>query len=250
MAFAAASWNNPAMNLLLLEDGDRRDDGGWCVDGRRAAHIRRVLGAEPGSRLRAGLLNGPVGSARVRAFDAEGVSLDFEPGGNAPDPLPLRLILALPRPAMLRRTLIDATTLGIKDIVLLHSHRVEKSFWQSPELGADKLREKLLLGLEQAGDTLMPRVHLQRYFRSFVEDELPCFARDSRRLLAHPGNGVGLPCDLAEPVTLALGPEGGWIEHEVAWFREQGFSGISLGERILKVDTALPALVGRIMRLI
>lgn len=238
------------MNLLLLEDGDRRDDGGWRVDGRRAAHIRRVLGAEPGSSLRAGVLNGPMGAARVRAVEAESVILDFEAERAAPEPLPLRLILALPRPAMLRRTLIDATSLGIKDLVLLHSHRVEKSFWQSPELSAARLRERLLLGLEQAGDTQLPRVHLQQWFRPFVEDELPCFARDSRRLLAHPGNGVDLPCDLAEPVTLALGPEGGWIEHEVAWFREQGFSGISLGERILKVDTALPALVGRVMRLI
>lgn len=238
------------MNLLLLEDTDRRDDGTWRVTGRRAEHIRRVLGLNACDALRAGLLNGPRGTARVRALDTEGAVLDFEAEHAAPEPLPLRLILALPRPAMLRRTLIDATSLGIKDLVLVHSHRVEKSFWQSPELGADRIREKLLLGLEQAGDTLLPRVHLQRYFRPFVEDELPCFARDSRCLLAHPGDDAAMPCDLTEPVTLAIGPEGGWIDYEVDWFREQGFACVGLGERILKVDTALPALVGRIMRLV
>ena len=238
------------MNLLLLEDTDRRDDGTWRVTGRRAEHIRRVLGLDAGDALRAGLLNGARGTARVRDLDAEGAVLDFEAERAAPEPLPLRLILALPRPAMLRRTLIDATSLGIKDLVLVHSHRVEKSFWQSPELEADKIREKLLLGLEQAGDTLLPRVHLQRWFRPFVEDELPCFARDSRCLLAHPGDDAAMPCDLTEAVTLAIGPEGGWIDHEVDWFREQGFACVGLGERILKVDTALPTLVGRIMRLV
>ncbi len=238
------------MNLLLLEDRDRRDDGRWRVDGRQAQHIRRVLGAKPGSSLRAGMLNGPIGTARVHALEAEGVILDFEAERDAPDPLPLRLILALPRPAMLRRTLIDAASLGIKDLVLVHSHRVEKSFWQSPELGAEKLREKLLLGLEQAGDTQLPRVHLQQWFRPFVEDELPCFTRDSRCLLAHPGDDTPMPCDLTDPVTLAIGPEGGWIDYELDWFREQGFACVGLGERILKVDTALPALVGHLMRLV
>jgi RsmE family RNA methyltransferase len=238
------------MNLLLLDDSDRRDDGTWRVTGRRAEHIRKVLRLEPGDRLRAGLLNGPRGRARVLALYEDAADLAFEAEREAPPALPLCLIVALPRPPMLRRLLVDITTLGIKDLVLVHSHRVEKSFWQSPELGADKIRDKLITGLEQAGDTRLPRVHLQPYFRPFVEDELPCFARDSRCLLAHPGDDAAMPCDLTEPVTLAVGPEGGWIDYEVDWFRDQGFACVGLGERILKVDTAVPTLVGRIMRLV
>src|SRR5690554_7099628 len=56
------------------------------------------------------------------------------------------LILALPRPKMLKRILIDATSLGVKRIILLNSWKVEKSYWQTPELHAKLLQEKLLLG--------------------------------------------------------------------------------------------------------
>lgn len=237
------------MNLLLLEDSDRLENGEYRIDGRRAAHIRKVLKMAPGDRLRAGALSGGRGRAEILADDGEALTLAFMETDLAPAPLPLRLILALPRPPMLRRLLVDATTLGIKDIVLLNSHRVEKSFWQTPELESTKIREKLLLGLEQAGDTVLPRVHLQQYFRPFVEDELPCFARDSRCLLAHPGDYTMAPADLDEPVTLAIGPEGGWIDYEVDWFVEQGFECVGFGERILRVETAVPALIGRIMKL-
>lgn len=238
------------MNLLLLEESDRLNNGDYRIDGRRAVHIRKVLKMAPGDSLRAGRLNGGRGRAEIRDDDGEGLALAFTEAEPAPEPLPLRLILALPRPPMLRRLLVDATTLGIKDIVLLNSHRVEKSFWQTPELDSAKIREKLLLGLEQAGDTVLPRVHLQTHFRPFIEDELPCFARESRGLLAHPGDYPMAPTDLDEPVTLAIGPEGGWIDYEVDWFVEQGFQCVGFGARILRVETAVPALIGRIARLV
>lgn len=238
------------MNLLLLHDHDRLSGNDYRIDDRRAVHIRKVLKLEPGATLRAGLLNGGRGRAQLLDDDGQSLTLQFRESEPAPRPLPLRLVLALPRPPMLRRLLVEITSLGIKDIVLLNSYRVEKSFWQTPELASEKIREKLLLGLEQAGDTLMPRVHLQTHFRPFVEDELPCFARDSRCLLAHPGDYPMAPADLNEPVTLAVGPEGGWIDYELDWFQEQGFECVSFGERILRVETAVTALVGRIARLV
>ena len=41
---------------------------------------------------------------------------------------------------------------------------------------------------------------------------------------------------------MAVGPEGGWVDYEVQKFREQGFVCCTIGERILKVDTAIIAL--------
>ena len=72
----------------------------------------------------------------------------------------LALLLALPRPKMLKRVLQSVTSLGVKQLYLLNSYRVEKSYWGSPLLQADKLQEQLLLGLEQACDTILPQVHL------------------------------------------------------------------------------------------
>jgi RsmE family RNA methyltransferase len=150
---------------------------------------------------------------------------------------------------MLKRILIDATSLGIKRIVLINSWKVDKSYWQTPNLKAGLLREKMLLGLEQARDTSLPELILAPRFKPFVEDELDRWAGPGRRLLAHPGDFPAMPCDLSEPVTLAIGPEGGWTDYEVEMLQRQGFACHSFGTRILRVETALPALVGRLMRL-
>jgi 16S rRNA (uracil1498-N3)-methyltransferase len=238
-----------AMNLLLLHPKDQLPSGHWNVSGRRAAHVREILGLTPGATLRAGLLNGDLGLATLEQDSEDGITLSFRATGQPPAPLPLTLILALPRPKMLKRILIDASSLGIKHIVLLNSWKVEKSYWHTPELHADLLREKLLLGLEQAGDTRLPTLQLAPRFKPFVEDELPALINGSRAILAHPGQGPEMPTSLNEPVSLAIGPEGGWTDYEVNKLIDCGFQSHRFGQRILRVETALPALVGRLMQL-
>lgn len=237
------------MNLLLLLPDDQLDSGLWHITGRRALHVRKVLGLTRGATLRAGLLNGPLGEALLVDDNGEQITLSFTAQRPAPAALPLTLILALPRPKMLKRILIDATSLGVKRIILLNSWKVEKSYWQTPELHAELLQEKLLLGLEQAGDTLLPSLELQPRFKPFVEDQLPQVLAGSRALLAHPGDHPDMPMALSEAVTLAIGPEGGWTEYEAELLRNSGFQCHRFGQRILRVETALPALIGRLMQL-
>ena len=237
------------MNLLLLHPEDRLDNGEFHVNDRRADHVRRVLKREAGEEVRAGLLDGPLGRARILEDAHGGLRLAFRAERKAPPPLPLTLVLALPRPAMLHRALQDAASLGIKRIVLVHSARVEKSYWDSRKAGTSAMRNSLILGLEQAVDTRLPEVLCRRRLRPFVEEELPVLAGDSLRILAHPGDHPPMPADLEQPVTLALGPEGGWRNHELEMLREAGFECHHFGQRILRVETALPALVGRLMRL-
>lgn len=237
------------MNLLLLLPDDQLDSDLWHISGRRAVHVRKVLGLTSGSTLRAGLLNGPLGEARLLEDNGEQITLSFSAKGPAPSALPLTLILALPRPKMLKRILIDAASLGVKRIILLNSWKVEKSYWQTPELHAGLLQEKLLLGLEQAGDTLLPSLELKPRFKPFVEDELPEILAGSMALLAHPGDYPDMPAGLNQPVTLAIGPEGGWTEYEAELLRHSGFHCHRFGQRILRVETALPALIGRLMQL-
>ncbi len=237
------------MNLLLLHPEDRLDDGRWSIADRRARHIREVLCLTPGAGLRAGLLNDGIGEAVLINDDGQHMTLSFRPTLAPPPPLPLTLILALPRPKMLKRILIDASSLGIKRIVLLNSWKVEKSYWHTPELHAGLLREKLILGLEQSGDTLLPELLLRDRFKPFVEDELPALIAGSRALLAHPGDYPDMPVALIEPVTLAIGPEGGWTDYEAGLLTNGGFQCHRFGQRILRVETALPALIGRLMQL-
>lgn len=237
------------MNLILLENTDFITDSTVSLTGRRQQHIHAVHRAEAGATLRVGLLNGQMGAGLVTRIENDVVELQVELTEPPPPPLPVTLLLALPRPKMLKRVLQSVTSLGVKKIYLINSYRVEKSFWGSPLLQPEKLREHLLLGLEQARDTMMPEVHLRQRFKPFVEDELPEICQGSSALVAHPlGEQTGL-LQSGQPTTLAIGPEGGFIPYEIEKLVACGFSAFSLGERILRVETAVPVLLSRLLPL-
>lgn len=237
------------MNLILLYVSDFLTPHRVRIDDRRFQHMRSVHQAQIGERFRVGVLNGMIGEGEVVTLSEGYVELQVQLNQAPPKPLPLQLIMALPRPKMLKRTLETAATLGVKDLWLINSYRVDKSYWSTPILRAEKTREHLLLGLEQAGDTRLPRVHLRKRFKPFVEDELPAIARDTRALVAHPYEAAACPAPSADPTTLAIGPEGGFIAYEVEKLREAGLSPIHLGPRILRVETAVPVLLSRLFPL-
>lgn len=234
------------MNLVLLLDGDLVGPGQARLTGRRFAHVRDVHRAEAGKALKVGLLGGLRGRGRVTAMGEEHLDLAFELDEASPAKLPLTLLVALPRPKVLNRVVASATSLGVARIVLLNAWRVEKSYWRSPRLEPESLRAQMLLGLEQAGDTVLPELRLARLFLPFVEQELPALAAGSRRLVAHPGAEVECPRGAEGTITLALGPEGGWIDAEVASLEQAGFEPVSLGPRVLRTETAVAALAGRL----
>jgi RsmE family RNA methyltransferase len=234
------------MNLLLLEAGDFVGPDRIRFVGRRLRHVREVHRAAVGDELRVGLLGGAMGRGKVLRLDAEALDMAVEMDEEPPVKLPLSLILALPRPKVLNRVLASAASLGVARIALVNAWRVEKAYWKSPRLEAANLREQLVLGLEQARDTVLPELRLARLFRSFVEDELDAWGGPGLRLLAHPGAADPCPRGLEGPCVLAIGPEGGWIGPELESFGRAGFRGVDLGPRILRVETALATLVGRL----
>ncbi|WP_178101944.1 16S rRNA (uracil(1498)-N(3))-methyltransferase, partial [Pseudomonas yangonensis] len=87
---------------------------------------------------------------QLLSLDAEHAELQVSLDQPPPAKLPLTLILALPRPKMLKRVLQTVSAMGVPRLVLVNSYRVEKSFWQTPFLDPEALREQLILGLEQA----------------------------------------------------------------------------------------------------
>ena len=234
------------MNLILLQSSDFVAPDRVILQGRRHQHIQQVHRANSGDLLRVGLEGGDIGQGVVTAIDADKVELQVELQRPAPSALPLTLILALPRPKMLKRVIQHVTALGVKRLYLVNAYRVEKSYWQTPWLAAEKLREQCLLGLEQAVDTQMPQVELRKRFKPFVEDELPEIAAGTQKLVAHPVTQRPCPVDTPQATTLAVGPEGGFIPYEVEKLQEVGFSAVHLGPRILRVETVLPVLLGRL----
>lgn len=235
------------MNLVLVSDSDFIDKAIISIrDTRRLQHITAIQQIAVGDFLKLGLLNGNIGKGEVIYRADNEIRLRVLLNQPPPAPLPATLILALPRPKMLKRTLQTLATLGVKKIYLINSYRVEKSYWQTPLLSAAAINEHLLLGLEQGCDTLMPEVHLVKRFKPFVEDELKTIVGDTRALVAHPYTETPCPAQIDYPITLAIGPEGGFIPYEINVLQTCGFSAVNLGERIMRVETVVPYLLGRL----
>jgi 16S rRNA (uracil1498-N3)-methyltransferase len=234
------------MNLILLFPDDFISATLVRLTGRRLRHVTEVHRAELGATLTVGVANGRVGKGAVTRLDAEALELDVLLIGDPPPPLPLTLILALPRPKVLNRVVAAASSMGVKRLFLINAWRVEKSYWSTPRLSEANLRHQALLGLEQARDTVLPELQTRRFFRRFVEDELPELMRGTLPLVAHPGAADECPRAVGGPVTLVLGPEGGFIAEEVASLERIGFQAVHLGERILRVETAVSAILGRL----
>lgn len=234
------------MNLLLLEEQDFTGPQRVRLSGRRLQHMQQIHQAAIGDTLRVGQIGGLMGEGRILELDDDHAELDISLSAAPPAKLPLTLLLAMPRPKMFRRILQHCASLGVADIILLNSYRVEKSFWQTPFLQPEAIRENLLLGLEQARDTILPRVRIEKRFKPFVEDQLPEVRGDSLGLVAHPGDYPACPRAVEQPVTLAIGPEGGWIPYEVDKLVGAGLQPVQLGERILRVETAVTALIARL----
>ena len=236
------------MNIVILEDADFIGERRAVLDGRRFGHIVKVLKSKFGDRLRIGRLDGDLGSGVIVELSSLRVELEVDFECPPPPPLPVCLLLALPRPKVMRRVLAAAVTMGVKEIFLFNSWRVEKSYWQTPWLMVERQREISLLALEQAGDTRLPKISLKPRFRPFVEDEVPLLAQDREAWLLHPQARFGLPEVSKRPSALvAIGPEGGFIPFEVEMLTSVGLQPVSIGPRILRVEQALPATLGRFL---
>lgn len=234
------------MNLALLFEEDFVASDRAVLRGRRLSHLHEVLKVTEGDLIPVGRVNGDIGTGRIVSLTDSQADILVELSEPPPSPLPLTLILAMPRPKMFRRVLQTCATLGVKDIWLINSYKVEKSFWQTPWLSGDNLRENMTLGLEQARDTILPEVHIRKLFKPFVEDELPALLRGKRALVAHPGTATPCPTHLDLPTALCVGPEGGFTPYEVGKLEEAGCESVHLGPRILRVETAVPVLVSRL----
>lgn len=237
------------MNIILLEKNEVGSDVVELTD-HRATHIVKVLGAIVGDVLQVGVVNGNMGTGEVIEIHKKRphhvlIRIDLNKP-HLPEP-PIDLVLALPRPIMLKRVLSQVTALGVGKIFLINANRVEKSFWNSSIITTPELyREHLVIGLEQCVDTKLPEVSLHNKFKPFVEDYIPkIFNNYEHCVLADPSGELSIQQGITKKdgrVLLAVGPEGGWVEYEIEKFEEYGFSICNMGDRILKVDTAVIAL--------
>ena len=227
----------------------------------QVAHIKEVLKSKVGDSLTIGEMGGNIGKATVAKINSDEILLaDVVLDKKPPEKLDLTVVLALPRPKVLRRLIMDMTSLGVDKLIIVNSYKSEKSYWQSPLL--NRIDEFVFEGLQQAIDTVPPVIELKKYFKPFVEDEFPALLLDENghkgqgdAVIAHPYATQSWKAYLDDaksktnnkdtmPKVLCIGAEGGWIDYEVDLLCQHGCTSVSLGQRILRTETVVNVLLG------
>lgn len=245
------------MNRILFEK-DEIVDGIATFGGERAEHVMNVLHGEVGQILKTGEIGGFIGTGVITGITCppSSVSSPEITVACSHDKRSLRpwvdLILAPPRPRVMKRLLPQLATMGVGRIFLVGAKKVEKDFWGATLLKPENYRPLLIDGLMQAGTSILPTLETRRNFRKFVKEELDTLWPEAKRIVAHPYDGNRT---IEQPersnnraILLAVGPEGGWTDEEVTLLEEHGFARYSLGSRILRTDTATIALLAQLMK--
>jgi RsmE family RNA methyltransferase len=235
------------VNLIILEPGEVDDRGGVTLSGARAAHLIKVLNVSAGQPVQVGVLDGPRGTGMVREVRDRVVALHCDFEASAP-PLPrVDLLLALPRPKVMRRLWAQIAALGVGRIILTNAERVERDYFGAHIVSEATYRPLLIEGLQQARDTRLPKVSIHKRLKVLIEDELDGMFGEGVRLVADPAASRSMS-DVIRPsatdrVLLAIGPEGGWNDFERGLLAAHGFQSVGMGPRALRTDTACIALL-------
>jgi RsmE family RNA methyltransferase len=236
------------VNLVLLEAHELDASGAVTLDDGRAAHMLDVLKVSPGQTVRAGVVDGPAGLATVTAIAGRRVSMQCTLDGRIAGRQPVDLLLALPRPKVLRRLWAQLAALGVGRIILTNAARVERPYFDTHVIEPAGYRPLLIEGLQQARDTRLPDVSIHRQFRILIEDHLDTLSPDCLRMVAEPSAPAGMREVMSgragRRVLMAVGPEGGWNDFELSLLERHGFQRVGIGPRPLRVDTACLALLG------
>jgi len=234
------------MNRILF-GADEVKDGQAAVTDERATHIRHVLQLTPGDTVRVGLVNGPCGVGEVTALDDQRVELACRFDAAPPPVPPIDLLLALPRPKVMKRLWAPLASLGLGRIIITNAARVERNYFDTHWLDPIRYVPLLIEGLQQAGATRLPDVTLTRRFRPLIEDDLDALAPASKRVVAHPHDAAppaeAFAVEADQRLLLAIGPEGGWVPFELELLKAAGFTPVTLPFGTLRTDVACIALL-------
>ena len=200
-----------------------------------------------------GLIGGPKGEATVREITGDTVVLDCVLDPAPPSPPAIDLLLALPRPKVMKRLWSPLAMMGVGQLVLTNAAKVERNYFDTHWLQPDGYEPLLILGLEQSGGTCPPEVTVRRRLKPFIEDELDDMFPGAKRLCAHPAEDASSgPPELkrGERVLIAIGPEGGWTDFELGLLQDHGFQRMSIGGRTLRTDVACISVLAVINHLL
>jgi len=242
------------MNFLAIYPSEFNGSSKAFLIGKRAEYAIEKHELIQGITISALIINGNHYKATVeKIVGNREVHLKLDDLKVSLLPIPINLIVAVPRPQTLRKVLQYSASFGVKTLNLIRTENVVKSYLTSKRLEQDAIEEDLLLGIEQSGSCYFPKVNFYATFRNFLDSfsNLISYNQPYLGFIAdtHEKDYVDLKTytfQTPQDIFIAIGPESGFNQYEVSCFSKLNFKVISLGQRIQRVETACVSLLSQI----
>jgi 16S rRNA (uracil1498-N3)-methyltransferase len=218
-----------------------------ALTGDQAAHLARVLRAEPGQIFDV-VAGGFLHRAEIISLSEDQVLFTLHEELESDAALPLHLLLAIFKFDHMEWAIEKATELGVARITPILARRTEKHLTLAAPKRAERWRRIALEAAKQSRRTDIPEISDPTLLKSALEQE----KSPLRILLSETEQTTTLTAALASSATnpsavptcsLAIGPEGGWTPEEMSLFTLHQWQHVTLGPRILRAETAAIAAI-------
>ena len=206
------------------------------LTGDQAAHLARVLRAEPGQIFDV-VADGLLRRAEITSVSAHEVVFALHEELEADAALPVHLLLAVFKFDHLEWGIEQATELGAARITPVLARRTEKHLSQAAAKRVERWRRIVREAAQQSRRSDVPEVDDPQTLKVALQS----VSAETRLLLAETEQENTIAAALegaSQSVALAVGPEGGWTAEEMQLFTEHGWKHVTLGPRILRAETA------------
>ncbi|CAD2095211.1 RNA methyltransferase, putative [Plasmodium vinckei brucechwatti] len=252
------------MNLILISANIiYKNDGDYLfkTDGRQTSHLKSILKVKLNQVIKVGVINKGKGEGIILEENPNFYIIKLltpihleKPQNNF---LPIDVVLCIPRPKVLNKALQQLSSVGVKKIIIVFSEYSNKCYESSKMLKNDEIKLALQLGLEQAMCTSFPKVYMHYTFSSFFMNIQNYCDENTIKVCAHTDikkkNEYPLEHSILNKekgkILLMLGCERGFSDLEIYLLQKLNFNFLNLSERILKCETALLIIIGKLLLL-
>ena len=217
-------------------------DGALEIKGEDAFHIARALRMAVGDEISVADTDGRVHTCRLTKIRDEACSCDIinTEESKSESPVDIKLYMAYPKSDKLELIIQKAVELGVGEIIPFISSRcIKKPVAEKEERQTARLSRIAEEAAKQCGRSVLPKVSRPKDFITAVKEAsisevaLICYENESRLSIKD-----ALPKSAPKSLSVVIGAEGGFSPEEAETAISLGLRSVSLGNRILRCETA------------
>ncbi|MFN8415794.1 MAG: 16S rRNA (uracil(1498)-N(3))-methyltransferase [Cytophagaceae bacterium] len=205
------------------------------LDEVESGHVVRVLRKSEGDIISLTDGKGKIAEVKITQAHPKKCAFTILEVKEIPYTIPysVHLVIAPPKASdRLEWMLEKLVETGVNEITFLQTEHSERK-----QINIDKLKAQVVSAIKQSGQAWMPQLYDMISFSSFIQNsqaDQKYIAYLSQEKLSH----LSKKAETSGKIIILIGPEGDFSESEINKAIQNGYSGVSLGDSILRTETA------------